>query len=744
MSPARTINVTMAAQNHRIVHQSPAYPRTKPVLRIHQKPRIITRYDERENSRRADTRSRFRSFASRNPTPEETPWAIRNTNTPKMCTNTIQSYTTGSSAMRTSPRVSEKALNMRAVVDVHAQGRRLLAEAWHTHDVARNHDEEACACGGPDPPDFERPTSRGAEDALVVAQAELGLRDADGERVEVGLLQPLQVVQRRRVVLHIRGAVDRGRDLGDLLLEAVVILVNESDRSGRGLRRVEDEPREFLAPGAAVFVTRVRCRTHPEVLAVVHDPVDFLVRVRRESVHCDDRREAEGVEDLDVGIEVREAGLERLQVLDREVFLLHASVVFQRPHARDEDRGIGPEPALAAYEVHELLAAEVRAEPRFRHDDLPETQGQAVREDAAVPVRDVRKRPAMNERGGAFEGLHQVRQKRVFQEDRGRTVDSKIADFRGPLSTIERDDDSLESCLQVVDPFREAEDRHHLARGRDDEPVFPRHAVLRATEARDDVPELAVVHVEASREQDPRRIDVEHVPVEDVGVHDGRDQVVRGADRVDVPREVEVDFFHRQDLGPPSTGGSTFRAEHGPEGRLPNCDDRLRAEPIEGLAEADRREGLPFSIAGRGRARYQHELALAALPRPVNRVQTDLRDVIALEDEVGPIEADRRCDFEDGPHRHALSNLDIGHHGSWTGSGEGRINLVRTGPSMSDDHRVSLDSLKIAHGDGAHQAAQRIAGSWRNAVPWNNRRHLVTWACCSDSSRSSSCSTRSR
>src|SRR5438876_992901 len=550
MSPARTINVTMAAQNHRIVHQSPAYPRTKPVLRIHQKPRIITRYDERENSRRADTRSRFRSFASRNPTPEETPWAIRNTNTPKMCTNPSQSYTTGSSDMRTSPRVSEKALNMRAVVDVHAQGRRLLAEAWHTHDVARNHDEEACACGGPDPPDFERPTSRGAEDALVVAQAELGLRDADGERVEVGLLQPLQVVQRRRVVLHIRGAVDRGRDLGDLLLEAVVILVNDSDRSGRGLRRVEDEPREFLAPGAAVFVTRVRCRTHPEVLAVVHDPVDFLVRVRRESVHCDDRREAEGVEDLDVGIEVREAGLER---------------------------------------------------------------------------------------------------------------------------------------LQVVDPFREAEDRHHLARGRDDEPVFPRHAVLRATEARDDVPELAVVHVEASREQDPRRIDVEHVPVEDVGVHDGRDQVVRGADRVDVPREVEVDFFHRQDLGPPSTGGSTFRAEHGPEGRLPNCDDRLRAEPIEGLAEADRREGLPFSIAGRGRARYQHELALAALPRPVNRVQTDLRDVIALEDEVGPIEADRRCDFEDGPHRHALSNLDIGHHGSWTGSGEGRINLVRTGPSMSDD-----------------------------------------------------------
>src|SRR5437899_2245697 len=317
MSPARTTKVTMAAQNHRIVHQSPAYPRTKPVIRIHQNPRIITRYDEPENSRRAATRSRFRSFASRNPTPEETPWAIRNTNTPKMCTNTIQSYTTGSSAMRTSPRVSEKALNMPDVVDVHAQCGRLLSEARHSHDVARNHDEEACARRRADPAHFERPTRRSAEDALVVAQAELGLRDADGKTVEAGLLQPLQVVQRRRVVLHICRAVDRGRDFGDLLLEAVVILVSESNRAGRRLRRVEHEPRELFTSRPAIFVARVRRCTHAEVLAMVHDAVDFLVRVRRESVHRDDRREAEGLKDLDVGIEVREAGLEGFEVLDR-------------------------------------------------------------------------------------------------------------------------------------------------------------------------------------------------------------------------------------------------------------------------------------------------------------------------------------------------------------------------------------------------------------------------------------------
>src|SRR2546425_5269167 len=295
MSPARTTKVRMAAQNHRIVHQSPAYPRTKPVIRIHQKPRIITRYDERKTrGGRPPVRG---SAPSRAGIPRRKRRRGRSgTRTRRRCGETRSNRTPRGRAPCEPPReISEKPLNMPAVVDVHAQGRRLLAEAWHAHDVARNHDEEACACGGPDPPDFERPTRRRAEDALVVAQAELSLRDADRKSIEAGLLQPLQVVQRRRIVLHVTGAVDRGRDLGDLLLEAVVILVNESDRSGRGLRRVEDEPGEFLASRAAVLVTRVRRRTHAEVLAVVHDPVDFLVRVRRESVDRDDRREAEGL-----------------------------------------------------------------------------------------------------------------------------------------------------------------------------------------------------------------------------------------------------------------------------------------------------------------------------------------------------------------------------------------------------------------------------------------------------------------
>src|SRR5438445_12142483 len=115
-------------------------------------------------------------------------------------------------------------------------------------------------------------------------------------------------------------------------------------------------------------------------------------------------------------VEVREASMEGLQVLDREVFLLYASAMLQRANAHDEDRGVRSQAALAAHEIHELLATQVSAESRFRDDEVPEAEGEPVRQHAAVPVRDVRERPAMDERGSALEGLHEVRHERVRQQ----------------------------------------------------------------------------------------------------------------------------------------------------------------------------------------------------------------------------------------------------------------------------------------------------------------------------------------
>src|SRR6058998_2611480 len=109
---------------------------------------------------------------------------------------------------------------------------------------------------------------------------------------------------------------------------------------------------------------------------------------------------------------------------------------------------------------------------------------------------------------------------------------------------------------------------------------------------------------------------------------------------MDVPREMEVDLFHRKDLGVTASRGPALRPEDRTEGRLSDRDDRLRADAVQGLAQADRRQGLPFPIAGRRRAGHEDEPPLAGLPRAVHRGEADLRDVVALQDQVALNEAE--------------------------------------------------------------------------------------------------------
>src|SRR5207249_10396567 len=97
----------------------------------------------------------------------------------------------------------------------------------------REDDEETRARGGSDPADLGGPSRRRAEGALVIAQAELRLRDADREAVEAGGPAPLEVLEGSGVVLHRGGAIDRRGDLRDLLLERARVFVGERYGIGR-------------------------------------------------------------------------------------------------------------------------------------------------------------------------------------------------------------------------------------------------------------------------------------------------------------------------------------------------------------------------------------------------------------------------------------------------------------------------------------------------------------------------------
>ena len=112
--------------------------------------------------------------------------------------------------------------------------------------------------------------------------------------------------------------------------------------------------------------------------------------------------------------------------------------------------------------------------------------------------------------------------------------------------------------------------------------------------------ERPVVHVDGAAPRHPAGVDVELVAPIDVIVDQRREQIVGGADGMEIAGEMEVDVLHGHDLGIAAAGSAALHAEAGAEARLAHADERLLADVIERIAKADGGGGLAF--AGRGRA----------------------------------------------------------------------------------------------------------------------------------------------
>ena len=120
---------------------------------------------------------------------------------------------------------------------------------------------------------------------------------------------------------------------------------------------------------------------------------------------------------------------------------------------------------------------------------------------------------------------------------------------------------------QVLEVARDGHDRHHLRRRGDVEAGLARVAVGPAAEPDRDVAQRPVVHVDRAAPGDPQRVDLVRVAVQDRRVDHRREQVVGGADRVDVAGEVEVEVLHRDDLGQAAAGRAALDPEHRTERR---------------------------------------------------------------------------------------------------------------------------------------------------------------------------------
>ena len=138
--------------------------------------------------------------------------------------------------------------------------------------------------------------------------------------------------------------------------------------------------------------------------------------------------------------------------------------------------------------------------------------------------------------------------------------------------------DIAEPPLQIGEILGKAEDRHDLARHGDVEASLAREAVGGAAERGDDLAQRPVVHVHGAAPGHPAGVDVELVAPIDVIVDQRREQIVGGADGMEIAGEMEVDVLHRHDLRVAAAGSAALHAEAGAEARLAHADERLLAD----------------------------------------------------------------------------------------------------------------------------------------------------------------------
>ena len=141
------------------------------------------------------------------------------------------------------------------------------------------------------------------------------------------------------------------------------------------------------------------------------------------------------------------------------------------------------------------------------------------------------------------------------------------------------------------------------------------------SEAYDDAPQAPALDVQHTLPHDLLQVYVQLVAAEDVVLHEAREEVVGAGDRVEVPREVDVDVLHGQHLGVAAPRRPALDAEHWAEAWLPEDHYVLLPELAHRLSQPYGHRGLALTGLRRRHGGHYDELPV----RPVLPLLQDMR-----------------------------------------------------------------------------------------------------------------------
>ena len=150
----------------------------------------------------------------------------------------------------------------------------------------------------------------------------------------------------------------------------------------------------------------------------------------------------------------------------------------------------------------------------------------------------------------------------------------------------------------------------------------------------------------------------------DVIVDQRGEQVVRERNGTEIAGEMQINVFHGHYLGIAAAGGAAFHAEHRPQARLAQTNNRLLTDLVERIPETDGGCRLALARGRRAQGRDQYQLAIRFRRKAVDVVQRDLGLVMPVIFKARGGYAETRGNLANGLHGRFLGDLDIGWHKS--------------------------------------------------------------------------------
>ena len=242
---------------------------------------------------------------------------------------------------------------------------------------------------------------------------------------------------------------------------------------------------------------------------------------------------------------------------------------------------------------------------------------------------DVGKRTAVDESRRILGRLHEVGQKRIFQQDRDGAGDAQVVYRKRFIVVGITQEDIPDATLEVVEVRGEAKDGHDFRSGSDVEARLGRYAIDGTAQAGDDVAQATVVYVQDALPLDFLQTETSMAILIKMVVEQRGNHVVRRGNGVEIAREVEVDVLHWEDLCVSAARSATLHAETRAEGRFAKDRDRLLPDFVQTEGETDGDGSLTDARLG-GRDGGNEDEVVLADALLVDEVERDFGDVAAV------------------------------------------------------------------------------------------------------------------